>query len=175
MHASKGVRGFSALIALIFAICLAGAVIAINARARIPFPLRSTGENPQERAAAEPHTSDAVIADDNGWSKAEETGDISYIDRLLMPEYRSVNVDGSIHDKNAILAGARKSSPERTAKINAYRAAHPYKTSTLIVGDTAVLTFALDGGSMPIMSCDVFVYRDGHWRALYSQHTSAGS
>lgn len=130
----------------------------------------------QADAATEPHTEAAVIAVDNGWETAEETGDVSYIDRLLLPEYRSINVDGSIHDKQAIMASASKSSPERVAKIRAWDAAHPQKTSVVIVGDTAVLTFALDrpGGTLPIMSCDVFVYRDGRWRALYSQHTAAG-
>jgi len=44
-----------------------------------------------------------------------------------------------------------------------------------ITGDTAILTFALDKTATPkpVMSCDVFVYRDGRWRALYSQHTEA--
>jgi len=28
---------------------------------------------------------------------AEESGDIAYIDALLLPEYRSVNVDGSFN------------------------------------------------------------------------------
>lgn len=138
---------------------------------------RSKGGSAENVAATEPHTEAAVIADDNAWEKAEEAGDTAYIDRLLLPEYRSINVDGSINDKDAILAGARKSSPERTAKIHAWLAAHPQKTSVIIIGDTAVLTFALarSGGSTPIMSCDIFVYRDGHWRALYSQHTAAGN
>jgi hypothetical protein len=131
----------------------------------------------QQTSGAEPHTEAAVMAADNGWESAEETGDVAYIDRLLLPEYRSINVDGSIHDKQAILTGAAKTSPERTAKIRAWIAAHPEKMSVVIVGDTAVLTFALDhpGAPLPILSCDVFVYRDGHWRALYSQHTAAGT
>jgi uncharacterized protein DUF4440 len=138
---------------------------------------RSKGENARKLAPRERHTEAAVIADDNAWEKAEETGDTAYINRLLLPEYRSISPDGSVHDKNAIIAGARKSSPERTAKIHSWLAAHPQKTSVVIIGDTAVLTFALNrpSGSMPIMSCDIFVYRDGHWRALYSQHTAAGN
>lgn len=133
--------------------------------------------NAQKDSATEPHTEAAVIADDTGWGTAEENGDVAYIDRLLLPEYRSINVDGSIHDKQAILASAAKRSPERTAKIHEWIAAHPQKKSVVIVGDTAVLTFALDrgNGALPIMSCDILVYRDGHWRALYSQHTAAGS
>ena len=59
-------------------------------------------------ARPEPKTAAAVIADDDGWSRAEETGDVSYINHLLLPAYRSVNADGSVHDKAAILAGAKK-------------------------------------------------------------------
>ena len=127
--------------------------------------------------AAEPHTEAAVAADDEGWSKAEETGDTAYVDQLLLPEYRSISADGSIHPKSAILAHTKKSTPETTAKNAEWKAKHPYKTTVAINGDTAVVTFSLDRSEdpKPVMSCDIFVYRDGHWRALYSQHTSAGA
>ena len=57
---------------------------------------------------AEPHTTAAVIADDEGWSKAEETGDTRYVDALLLPEYCSIGSDGSTHSKAAILAHTAK-------------------------------------------------------------------
>lgn len=128
--------------------------------------------------APEAHTAAAVIADDHGWSKAEETGDVKYLDALLLPEYRSVNSDGKWGDKAAILRGAAKGShdPSVLARVKAWRTTHPSVTSAVIRGDVAILTFSLNKGSdpKPVMSCDVFVYRDGHWHALYSQHTSAG-
>lgn len=128
--------------------------------------------------APEAHTAAAVIADDHGWSKAEETGDVKYLDDLLLPEYRSVNADGKWGDKAGILRRAAKGShdPSMLARVKAWRAAHPSLTSAVIRGDVAILTFSLDKGPdpKPVMSCDVFVYRDGHWRALYSQHTEAG-
>jgi hypothetical protein len=127
---------------------------------------------------AEPHTAAAVIADDKGWSKAELTGDTKYVDALLLPEYRSIGSDGSTHDKAAILAHTAKSgnNGEGAAKAEQWRAAHPSQTSAVINGDVAILTFVLDKGAepRPVMSCDIFVYRKGHWRALYSQHTEAG-
>jgi hypothetical protein len=48
--------------------------------------------------------------------------------------------------------------------------------SALIQGDTAILTFHLKpaGPYKGIMSSDIFVYRDGAWHAIYSQHTDAG-
>jgi hypothetical protein len=128
---------------------------------------------------AEPKTAATVIAADQGWDKAEESGDTTYIDALLLPEYRSISSDGSTHDKAAILASARKNvaSPEREAAATKWKAAHPSLTSVQITGDLAILTFTLDKpvAQKPVMSCDVFVYRDGRWHALYSQHTSAGS
>ena len=49
-------------------------------------------------------------------------------------------------------------------------------TSVVITGDMAVLTFTLNKPDTPkrVMSSDIFVYREGRWHALYSQHTAAG-
>jgi hypothetical protein len=126
---------------------------------------------------AEPHTATAVIAADEGWSKAEETGDTEYVDALLLPEYRSISSIGSTYGKSAILAHTArdKNNGEGALKAEQWRAAHPYRTSVEINGEVAILSFALNKGvdPEPVMSCDIFVYRDGRWRALYSQHTEA--
>ena len=128
-------------------------------------------------ATLQPKTAAAVIAADEGWLKAEETGDTAYVDNLLLPEYRSVNADGSVHDKAAILASAHKNvgSTARTLADEKWLAAHPMGTAVLIQGDTAIVTFYLKplGPEKGIMSSDIFVYRDGRWRALYS-HSEAG-
>jgi hypothetical protein len=125
----------------------------------------------------EPHTQTAVIAVDDGWEEAELSGNTDYVDALLLPEYRSISADGTIHDKAAILDSTHKASAERAAKINAWLAQHPMLKSVTIEGDTAILTFTLDKGdaTRPVLSSDIFIYRDGRWRALYSQHTTAGS
>ena len=122
----------------------------------------------------EPHTEAAVIADDKGWDEAEGEGDTAFIDRLLMPEYRSISSDGSVHDKAAIIASARKKT--HSLEAEKWRATHPSLTSVVITGDTAILSFTLNRPDLPvrIMSSDIFVYRDGRWRALYSQHSEAG-
>jgi hypothetical protein len=129
-------------------------------------------------ATLQPKTAAAVIAADEGWLKAEETGDTAYIDNLLLPEYRSVNADGSVHDKAAILASTRKNagSTARSVADQKWLAAHPMGTAVLIQGDTAIVTFYLKplGPEKGIMSSDIFVYRDGQWHAIYSQHTDAG-
>src|ERR1700677_4294921 len=80
---------------------------------------------------AEPHTATAVIAADERWSKAEEAGDTEFVDALLLPEYRSISSDGSTHGKSAILAHTAKngSSGEGAAKVQQWRAAHPFRAS----------------------------------------------
>jgi hypothetical protein len=128
---------------------------------------------------SEPHSKAAVIADDNAWAKAESSGDTAYIDKLLLPGYRSVNVDGSVHDKAAILSSARKhvGSVDKATADAKWEDAHPHLTTVFISGNTAILTFVLNKPGVPttIMSCDVFVYQGDRWRAAYSQHTVAGS
>jgi len=129
-------------------------------------------------AKPQPKTAAAVIADDDGWEKAEETRDVAYVDNLLLPDYRSVSADGSVHDKAAILANAKRNlgSAEHADKVAKWLAAHPMGTTAVIQGDTAVLTFYLKplGPEKGILSSDIFVYRDGEWHAIYSQHTDVG-
>jgi hypothetical protein len=126
---------------------------------------------------SEPKTTAAVTADDEQWAKAETSGDSEYVDALLLPSYRSISSDGRTHDKKAILAQTvlNKNTNEGKGHVEAWQASHPNLTSVEINGDVAILTFASLKGSEPhlIFSCDIFVYREGHWRALYSQHTEA--
>jgi Domain of unknown function (DUF4440) len=126
----------------------------------------------------QPKTAAAVIAADDGWEKAEESGDVAYVDNLLLPDYRSVSADGSVHDKAAILANTKHNagSTEHAAKVAQWQATHPMDTMAVIQGDTAIVTFHLKpfGLEKGVMSSDIFVYRDGEWHAIYSQHTDAG-
>lgn len=131
-------------------------------------------------AAETQRTEAGVTATDNHWSLAEYTGDTAYLDQMLLPQYQSVNVDGTSHSKAQILAGAAKNRGTDIAtangKVAAYRSAHPYGTITTIHDNTAVATFydqAL-GAQKGIKSSDIFVYADGRWHAIYSQHTQVG-
>jgi Domain of unknown function (DUF4440) len=147
----------------------------LSAAAVLSLPLSALAA---PTAKPQPKTAAAVIAADDGWSKAEETGDVAYVDNLLLPEYRSVSADGSIHDKATILAHTKKNvgSQDYAAKVAKWQADHPMDTAAVIQGDTAILTFRLKSVAPEkgIMSSDVFVYRDGEWHAIYSQHTDAG-
>ena len=124
-----------------------------------------------------------MIADDDGWSKAEADGDVAFVDHLLMPEYRSVNADGSVHNKDAILGGVRKvaSSPEaaaaRAAATAKWRASHRHVTTSVISGDMAILTFLVADVDARRSQCrrvtSLFI-KMGIGRAIYSQHSDAG-
>ncbi|GLQ88172.1 nuclear transport factor 2 family protein [Dyella flagellata] len=127
------------------------------------------------------HTAAAILAVDQHWSIAEMTGDGAWLADMLMPDYRTVSNDGSAHDKQALLAGMAKHKPvtraEATLKLAAYEKEHHIGSSVTIHGDMAVVSFydtAL-GMLKGVTSADVFVYQDGHWHALYSQHTSVHS
>jgi Domain of unknown function (DUF4440) len=124
---------------------------------------------------SEPRTPEAVSA---AWSAAELKGDGAFVQHLLLPDYVSVSPNGKVTSKATIVAGAYSRAhadrqPE-TAKVTELRAAHPYREQIKMFGDTTVVTFLStrpDSGE-PVLSCDIFVYRAGHWHAIYSQHSN---
>jgi hypothetical protein len=127
--------------------------------------------------APDARTAAAVQAADDAWGTAETSGDADYVDWLLLPGYRSIGKAGSTTDKMAIVARTRqnKGSAAQAAAVAAWKAAHPIKAKVTLFGDTAVLNWvsADDRSTESVFSCDIFVYRDGHWHAIYSQHTAA--
>ena len=132
-------------------------------------------------SAAETRRTEAgVIATDEHWSLAEMTGDTAFLDQLLLPEYHSVSDNGVAHSKAQIVADAatRRGTDLATAnsRLAANRKAHPYGTSIVVRDNTAIVTFydPAIGVQKGIKSSDVFVYAEGHWRAVYSQHTAVG-
>jgi hypothetical protein len=125
--------------------------------------------------ATEPHTAAAVEAADKAWGDAESNGDKAYVDWLLLPSYQSVGEAGTSASKDRIVAGASAArSADRKAKVDAWKATHSEKAVVTIIGDTAVLAWTSTKPDAAVMSCDIFVYQDGHWHAVYSQHTTAG-
>lgn len=125
------------------------------------------------------HTEAAVIAVDQHWLDAELDGDTAYLERLLLPEYRSVGADGVAHAKAAIVAHAaqNRGSDAARRRVEAWLAAHPSGTSVAIHGDVAVLSFYDPrlGPQQGVRSSDIFVYGgDRRWHALYSQHSTVG-
>lgn len=136
-----------------------------------------------DASSTEPKTAAAVLAADEAWGAAEARGDADFVDWLLWPGYVSVGAAGKVTPKSTIVAGARArhSSASAAAKMAdadaAWRAAHPVRGEVSLHGSTAVLTWILvkPGSGEPVSSSDIFVYRGGHWHAIYSQHTSASA
>lgn len=124
------------------------------------------------------HTAAAVKAVDQHWLEAEESGDAAWLDGMLLPDYRSVDVAGTFATKAGIVAHAAKNrgSDKMKQEVAAWQAAHPVDQQVTLQGDTAILSFvsAAPATKGKLYSSDVFVYVDGRWRALYSAHTGLG-
>jgi len=124
------------------------------------------------------HTAAAVKAVDQHWLEAEESGDAAWLDGMLLPDYRSVDVAGTFATKAGIVAHAAKNrgSDKMKQEVAAWQAAHPVDQQVTLQGDTAILSFvsAAPATKGKLYSSDVFVYVGGRWRALYSAHTGLG-
>ncbi|GAA0248232.1 DUF4440 domain-containing protein [Rhodanobacter caeni] len=109
---------------------------------------------------------------------AELDGDSAWLDAMLLPEYRSVGADGTVLKKAALLAHAARNRGNDTERrqVEAWLKAHPSGQAVVIRDDTAILTFYDPklGPQSGVRSADVFVYENGRWHALYSQHSRAG-
>lgn len=120
-------------------------------------------------------TSRAVIAVDDHWSLAELRGNTAWLRSLLLPSYRSIRADGSVWDKNTLLAHAaenRGHGPEELKAFDAWLKAHPMNESVVIHGHVAILSFS-DPKTGHVRMSNVFVHEEGRWLALYTQLTKA--
>jgi hypothetical protein len=159
--------------------------VAAASFAAIVFQLHAMKVHAQDAMATNgdetQRTEASVMAVDRHWSIAELTGDTDWLNQMLLPEYRSVNTDGTAHSKEAIVAGAMKRKGTDLAKARdqfaTYQKEHPYGSAVIVHDNTAIVSFydpAL-GPQKGVKSSDIFVYLDGHWHAMYSQHTSLHS
>jgi hypothetical protein len=120
-------------------------------------------------------TEAAVLAIEDHWLRAEVTGDTAFLSFFLLPQYRSVNEDGSAHPRDAIIAHAAKNrgSTKAIDELHEYRQSHPAETSVVLLGDLAIVSFYDPrlGVQQGVRSSDILMYRDGVWHAVYSQHS----
>ena len=101
---------------------------------------------------------------ENRWSEAFISGDTASLEALLDARYVSVNTKGHAHNKAEILKLAHD-----------YAAAHPGEhakplassSSIRVIGNSAIVQHHGDADT----SVDVFYFKDGRWRAWYSQHS----
>jgi len=134
------------------------------------------GAVPAAAASPAPKTTAGVIAADDAWLQAEMKGDADALDALLTTEYRSIDANGKVITKQELVDAARKrgEDPKLAVAVKKWKAGHPSHAEVTLVGDVAVLRWTLEGAQAgKISSCDTFIYSDGRWRAVYSQHTTA--
>jgi len=150
------------------------AVLVLGVEAVLAATSAASVANIDESARSEA----AVIAVDQHWLEAELGGDTAWLDDMLLPEYRSVGADGVVHPKATIMAHAAKNrgSDIERRKVEDWLKTHPSGKAVVIHGDTAILSFydPAKGAASDVRSSDVFVYVDGRWHALYSQHSGPG-
>lgn len=131
----------------------------------------SAADNAAANANETAKTTAAVVAVDQHWLEAEVSGDTAWLDAMLMPDYRSISAEGKLLDKPTLLAHANKNrgSDKMRRQVDAWQKAHPTRQSVVLHGDVAILSFS-DPTTGRILSSDTFIYKDGGWHALYSQH-----
>lgn len=108
-------------------------------------------------------TTAGVQATEDHWSEAFVGGDEAYLLALLDPAYVSVNRSGKPRPRADIIALSKKVA---AMPRQAYPKTPPHIE---LRGDVAVVSFQ----SKDETSVDVFYWKGGAWRALYSQHTAA--
>ena len=128
---------------------------------------------------ADARTPEAVKAADEAWLNAEISGDYQFLEWFLLDGYESIDSTGSIFSRAALIENRRKRgrSEEFAKRVREWREQHPNHAEVKIYKDTAVLTWVTDdpNSKTPIYSCDIFVYQNSHWHAIYSQHSTAES
>lgn len=128
--------------------------------------------------ATEPRTEAAVLGASDDWLAAERRGDVKTLERRLMPEYRDILPDGTVHPRSALISHAAKlQDPSILPAVQVaaeFRRAHPTIEKVVIENDTAVLSYHSTDPQLTdqVRSLDVFVYDHGRWRALVSTHSS---
>jgi len=136
------------------------------------FAVHAAGQRAEARNEA------AVLTASDDWLAAERRGDVSTLEQRLMPEYRDILPDGTVHPRSALInhAATLKDPSTLPARQLAaeFRKAHPVIEKAIIEGDTALLSYYSTDPrlSEQVRSLDVFVYDHGRWRALVSTHNS---
>jgi hypothetical protein len=134
-------------------------------------PPEMTNRRPDAR------TPEAVKAVDAVWLDAEINGDYKFLEWFLLDGYESIDATGSILSRSALISARRQRgrSDEFANAVRDWREKHPNHADVKIYGDTAVLTWVADDltSKTPVYSCDIFIYQNHNWHAIYSQHSTA--
>ncbi len=118
------------------------------------------------QAAPAPQRDEAgVRAAETAWSEAVLTGDVSALEALLDPDYVTVNAKGVARSKQDVIDFAKTYS---AAHPGAHAKPLPPTSTVELIGTTALVRHRQPTET----SMDLLYFKDGRWRAHYSQHTA---
>jgi hypothetical protein len=113
------------------------------------------------------------VRGDGAWGRASLGSRGDELAWFLLPQYRSIASDGTVKNRDAVLARAasshRAAAPSARAPV---RPIHAHRAEVTIVGDTAVIRWVSEAPARTpkVSSADILVYIHGRWHAIYSQH-----
>jgi hypothetical protein len=119
-------------------------------------------------ALATPHTAAGALAAEHYWVDAIERRDAAALECLLAPDFSDINWQGRVLTRAEMLDGFT-AKPRVTLALD--------DLTTDVVGDVAVVRgrnrqTGPDGKPAgAVRFTDIFVYRDGAWRAFRAQET----
>jgi hypothetical protein len=124
-------------------------------------------------------TEAALRAVEDRWSRAEDDGDVRYLELLLAPEYRSIGANGESTTRAKLIERAARVK-DATARAEAHKTsqafmkAHPTELTVVVHGALGIVSFfnPQGGPDHAVRGTDVFVYEGHRWRAVYAFHNS---
>jgi hypothetical protein len=137
----------------------------VVAAALAPTVLLSQETCPQ---SLQPKTKQALIDLEHRWARALEQHDSAAVDCLLAPEFVDTGVNGELHDRAQALAAI----PNRKPLLNDLR-----DLQVTIAGEAAIVhgvnrvTDQEKKELARVRFTDVFLYRNGQWKAISGQET----
>ena len=118
--------------------------------------------------APQPRSQQALVDLEHRWAQALERRDSAAIDCFLAPEFVDTDVNGELHDRAEVLAAVAG----RKLSLN-----HLEDLTVTLAGGAAVVhgvnrVTDQNGKELArVRFTDVFIYRDGQWKAISGHET----
>jgi hypothetical protein len=109
-----------------------------------------------------------LTAIEHEWNEANIKGNRAIVRRIVADEFRGVGANGSVENKEQMLANLEPNPNIASLKLSDLKAS--------LAGNTAVVTGlntakGKNGQSLTFRFTDTFLWRDGRWQAISSQAT----
>ncbi|MGA7617731.1 MAG: nuclear transport factor 2 family protein [Thermoanaerobaculia bacterium] len=121
-------------------------------------------------ASAPPSAPADLVAIEQQWVDALRTHDTAFLDRLLDDSFVDSTFRGGIRTKADVLTGPPAGGPYHSIRLEELKVRR-YGRDTAIVTGVNVLEGKDPSDLARIRFTDIFLLRDGHWRAVSAQET----